>query len=142
MSVNKHKALQDFVQQFLDNNYLYFERADVFPGARMIVPTQGDNTLREDICGFKYKRYTFVFIGYDMSDSGTSDTNVDNRKIYDDFNEWIETQEESKNYPDFGEKCDHYKLSPVNNMANLAGIDEQGIAKYMLAVNLDYRERK
>lgn len=142
MKINKHKAMQDFVQNFLDENYLYFERAEAYPGSRIMIPNVGDNTLRTDVCGFKYKRYSFVFVGYEMTDTGTSDVNVRNRQIFDDFINWVETQEKNHNYPDFGSNCDRYKLSSVQNMANFSGMSQDGLAKYMLAINLDYRERE
>lgn len=142
MKVNKHKVLQEFVQQFLEDNYLYFERADAYPSARMIVPNPGENTLRTDVCGFKYKRYSFVFIGYETIDNGTSDINTNNRQIFDDFVEWIEEQDKEHNYPDFGSNCDRYHIEPVTNMANLAAVSQDGLAKYMLAINVDYRERE
>ena len=36
MSINKHDALQTWVEPFLENNYLYFETADAYPGIREI----------------------------------------------------------------------------------------------------------
>ena len=58
----------------------------------------------------------------------------------DSFNEWIEEQQEAQNFPDFGPNCSEYELVPLQNMANLAMITEDGLAKYMLAVRIDYKE--
>ena len=139
---SKHKALQAWVTPFLGDNYLYFESADAYPNIRMIVPEYGDYLIKTDVCGFKYKTYTFVFIGYENIDNGTSDVNTDNMDLMDKFTEWIETQQEELNFPDFGEKCSDYEIKPLQNMANLATITDEGLAKYMLAVKINYKEEQ
>jgi hypothetical protein len=138
--VNKHKVLQDWVKPFLENNYLYFQTAEAYANVRVIVPDYGDYVIRTDICGFKYKTYTFVFIGYEQVDLGSSDVNVTNMQIFDMFNEWLVTQQKERNFPDFGENCDEYEIVPIQNMANLATIEQNGLAKYMLAAKINYRE--
>lgn len=140
MSDSKHRALKDWVQTFLDNNYLYFESADAYPNVRVLVPNYGDYIKRQDICGFKYKSYSFVFIGYEQIDTGTSDVNITNMEIMDEFTEWLVEQQENGNYPNFGENCSEYEIFPLQNMANLATISEDGLAKYMLGVRIDYKE--
>lgn len=140
MSVNKHKALQEWVQTFLEDNHLYFESTTTYPNIRTIVPEYGDYTISSDILGRKHKSYTFVFIGYEPIDSGISDVNTDNLQLFDMFNEWIELQDTTKNYPDFGSNCVEYELEPLQNMARLAAITDDGLAKYMLAVRINYKE--
>lgn len=137
---NKHDALQKWVTTFLEDNYLYFQNAEAYPNVRAIVPNYGDFVIRTDICGFKYKSYTFAFIGYEKLDTGSSSVNVENMFIFDRFVEWLMTQQEERNFPDFGENCDEYEIEPVQNMANLATVDESGLAKYMLAVRINYKE--
>ena len=51
MADSKHKILQDWVSEFLENNYLYFESAEAYPGLRMVVPKYGDYTDKVDILG-------------------------------------------------------------------------------------------
>ena len=139
-SVNKHKSIQSWIQTFLTDNYAYFESADAYPNVRTIVPNYGDYIRSTDICGFKYKSYTFMFIGYEQIDTGTSDINVDNMDKMDLFNDWLESQQESKTFPDFGTNCSEYEIIPLQNMANLAMITEDGLAKYMLGARIDYKE--
>lgn len=140
MADSKHKALQEWVSEFLENNYLYYQSANAEPGIRMIVPEFGDYVNRTDILGYKYKSYVFVFIAYEQIDTGTSDVNITNMEIMDSFNEWLEEQIEDKNYPDFGDNCDEYEIQPLQNMANLATVTEDGLAKYMLGCRINYRE--
>lgn len=140
MAKSKHKAMQEWVAQFLENNYLYFESADAYPNVRVIVPNYGDYVNKIDILGYKYKSYSFVFIGYEQLDPGTSEVNTQNMEIMDEFTEWLEEQQETANFPDFGDKCSEYEIVPLQNMANLAFISDDGLAKYMLGVRIDYKE--
>ena len=140
--VSKHKVLQNWVSEFLDDNYLYFESADVYPNVRVIVPNYGDFVNYTDICGFQYKSYTFIFIAYETIDPGTNDINVTNMELMDSFNEWLVEQQENKNFPDFGDKCSEYTIVPLQNMANLASIADDGLAKYMLGARIDYKEEQ
>lgn len=140
MANSKHKVLQEWVSSFLEDNYLYFESAEAYPGIRMVVPKYGDYTDKVDILGYKYKSYTFIFIGYEQIDTGTSDVNVVNMELMDDFLKWVEEQKEAQNFPDFGDNCDEYELEPLQNMANLATISDDGLAKYMLGIKIKYRE--
>ena len=138
--MSKHKALQEWVQSFLNDNYLYFQKADAYPDTRLLVPNVGDYITKTDICGFKYKTYTFVFIGYAPMDTGTSDTNRLNMEIFDNFNDWLVEQQELQNFPQFGESCSEYEITPLQNMANLTQITEDGLAQYMLAAQINYKE--
>ena len=115
--MSKHSALKEWVNRFLTDNYLYFESADAYPNVRVLVPNYGDYIRKTDICGFKYKSYSFVFIAYEHIDTGTSDINISNMEIMDSFYEWIEEQKKNKNYPDFGETCSEYDIIPLQNMA-------------------------
>lgn len=142
MSINKHKIMQEWVQSFLDDNYLYFESADEYPHARTLVPNYGDYINKTDILGNKYKSYSFLFIGYERIDYGTSDVNVENREIFDKFIEWLEEQKRLQNFPDFGDNCSEYDIIILQNMANLAMISGDNVAKYMLGARIDYVERE
>ena len=138
--INKHKVLQSWVEPFLTNNYLYFETADAYPGIREIVPNYGDYIDRKDILGSKYKTYTFMFVAFEKIDTGTSDVNVDNMSMLDSFNEWLEEQIENANYPDFGTNCSEYEIEILQNMADVAYITDDGLAKYMLGAAIHYKE--
>lgn len=141
MSGSKHKAMQDWVASFLKDNYLYFESASAYPNVRALVPNYGEYLRKTDVCGFKYKSYTFAFVGYEQLDiGGTSDVNIHNMEIMDAFNEWLIQQQAEQNFPDFGELCSEYEIVPLQNMANLATVSDDGLAKYMLAARIDYKE--
>ena len=140
--VNKHKVMQEWVEPFLTNNYLYFESADAYPGVRTLVPTIGDYQRYQDITGARYKSYSFVFVGYEQIDTGTSDINIQNMVLFDDFMEWLEEQKSLENYPNFGDKCSEYDIIILQNMANIGAIFDDNLAKYMFGVRIDYKEEE
>ena len=142
--MNKHKIMQEWVSQFLDENYLHFESADAYPSVRELVPNYGDYVNKTDIIGRKYKSYSFVFIGYEQLDTTASgsDINTDNMEIFDKFIEWLEDQKAIKNFPDFGANCSDYDIIILQNMANLATVTEDNLAKYMLGARIDYVEEE
>lgn len=140
--MSKHKIMQEWVQGFLDDNYLYFESADAYPGIRTLVPNYGDYVNHTDILGRKYKSYSFVFIGYERLDMTTSDVNVENMEMFDKFNEWLEEQKQLGNYPDFGANCSDYDIIILQNMPNVVTVTDDNLAKYMLGARIDYLEEE
>lgn len=140
--INKHKIMQEWVQGFLDDNMLYFESCEAYPNARLLVPNYGDFVNKIDILGNRYMSYSFVFIGYETIDVGTSDVNINNMAVFDAFNEWLLEQKKEKNFPDFGDKCHDYDIIILQNMANVAGIQDDNLAKYMLGARIDYIEEE
>ena len=140
--VNKHKVMQEWVKPFLDRNYLYFESADAYPGVRTLVPNVGDYQRYKDITGARYRSYAFVFVGYEQIDNGTSDINIQNMVLFDDFMDWLEEQKSLENYPDFGDKCSEYDIIILQNMANIGAIFTDNLAKYMFSVRIDYKEEE
>lgn len=140
--ISKHRIMQEWISSFLEDNYLYFETADAYPHVRTLVPNYGDYVNKVDILGNKYKSYSFIFIGYEQIDQGTSDVNIRNMEIFDKFNEWLEKQKEQKNFPDFGDNCSDYDIILLQNMANIATISEDNLAKYMLGARIDYTEKE
>ena len=137
---SKHEIIKNWVASFLEDNYLYFESAAAYPGVRELVPNYGDYVDHTDILGAKYKSYSFVFIGYEKIDRGTSDENLRNMELFDKFNEWLEEQKEKENFPDFGENCSEYDIIILQNMANIAIETQDGLAKYMLGARINYKE--
>lgn len=140
MSANKNRIMQDYVQTFLKDRYLTFQSVDMSPGARSLAPISGDTVIEKDVTGVSTKQYLFSFIGVETLDPGTNKNNADNQDLFEKFNDWIVEQENNKNYPDFGEKATNYKLEPLNNTADLAYIDENNNAKFILTVKLTYEE--
>ena len=143
--MSKHTAVMNWLQPYIETDEfqdggLRFENVTITPGYRSVVPNAGDNLLFEDITGKKKKQYVFSFIICEDFDSDGYDTNIAAMDIGDNFNEWVDEQEEQKNYPDFGTNVYKYMVESLSNMATLALV-ENGVAKYMITVRIEYWEQ-
>lgn len=142
--MTKHQAIIEWLQPYIEsdvnaNNGLSFENVTVTPGFRSVVPNAGDNLIGTDITGSKKKEYIFSFIICELFDQDGYDTNLASMEIGDNFNKWVDLQQKNRNYPDFGTNTKRYKVESLSNMADLALV-ENGSAKYMLTVRIEYWE--
>ena len=80
--MNKHTILKEWVNQFLVERNLSFETIEMNLGARALVPNYGDFLVKQDVLGNKYKEYTFAFVGCELIDYGTSNTNENNMNLF------------------------------------------------------------
>lgn len=141
--INKHREIKKFVEKYLQNQKLCFENFQITPHTRAIVPEYGDFELKKDVLGNSYKVYTFTFVAVEkISNQPLIDANINNMEIMDDFNNWILEQEKNSHYPNFGDNVIEYKWELTQNMGNLAYVDEQSIAKYLLTIKLNYVEKE
>lgn len=86
--------------------------------------------------------YDFMFqVMFQLSET-TDDVNVENMFALRGWQDWVDQQEESGNYPDFGEGYSCYELKNLSSMPQLAEIYESGMAKYQFPVRLIYLEEK
>ena len=51
-------------------------------------------------------------------------------------------QKKLENFPNFGDKCHEYDIIILQNMANVAAIADDNLAKYMLGARIDYIEEE
>ena len=144
MSINKHEVIKLWVEEFLDGAKMSFDNINAVQGARSLVPDYGDFIVKKDICGNKTKWYTFGFIAIESLDTYDTDVNNSNiRQAIDEFNDWLVTQEENRNFPNFGDKVTKYKILPLQNTANLAQVfTDEGVAKYILMARIEYIEKE
>lgn len=57
--------------------------------------------------------------------------------------DWLDQQNDSKDFPDFGEECEIQKMENLQNMPNLSGVNQDGtMARYMIQARVIYKERK
>jgi len=136
--MSKHTNIVEWVQDFVTTTDLTFETIEANPGFRALVPVYGDYKVTEDILGTQTRNYDFAFVGYEQLDFGTSTQNTANMDYFDSFIEWLELQDKNKNFPDLGGT--DYEIIPLQNMANLALVDENGLAKYIFQARIQYKK--
>jgi hypothetical protein len=141
-TVNKDQAIQDWIKTGAESQNVLFnfltENADSFA----IVPIAG-NPFEKQYLGGALKRYNFALQAMQNLSQTTDDVNTRAMLIMRQWQDWIEEQERTKNYPDFGAKCSDYKLENLSNMPQLAEIFQDGKAgKYQFVASLRYYEKK
>lgn len=89
------------------------------------------------------KAYGFTILIIKNYSTSGDDLNLECMNFAQEFMDWIETQNEKRIYPDFGENNEIEKIEVLQNMPNLAGVNaEEGLAKYMIQGRVLYREHK
>ena len=140
----KHDAmiayLQPHVQSVIGNN-LNFNVSVGTPDSIAFIPEYANKFIKRMLRGSGTKEYGFAIIITKQFSVGSDDLNLLAMNMAQAFNDWIDTQNTAKLFPDFGVKCQVRKIEPVQNMPNLADVNiEESIAKYMLQCKVTYYE--
>lgn len=138
--VNKHEIMREYLERYPSlGAYLKFNTIDDVQGERSIATTYGDAWEKKYMRGHGIKRYDFAMIIMQPFDSGTSSINTFEMFDVQQFMEWIDEQNEAKNFPDFGEGTKIISIENLQNMPNLAGVNQGGaVAKYMFQCRVRY----
>ena len=147
--MDKNKAVVDFLMTcpYMAENPLFFNFGKSVADNKQVVFTATDvNTHKPFIDGSIQKRFTFTIIDYksvsykaviaDRSDENMEDV-VDVQSILD----WINTQNDLRNYPDFGESCTIDSMTALTDQPNLNGVDKSStvpLAKYSISIKIEY----
>ena len=75
--------------------------------------------------------------------SELDDLNLETMNFAQAFMDWLDEQNDKREYPDLGENCTVEKIENLQNMPNLSGVNyEEGLARYMIQARIIYTERK
>lgn len=108
-----------------------------------LITNYSDKVVKKYITGKVQKQYGFTIIIVKSYSSDDDDLNIEAMNFAQEFMDWLDAQNEKKDFPDFGEKCTVEKIENLQNMPNLAGINEkEGLARYMIQARIVYTERK
>lgn len=142
--MTKHDAMKAYFEPKiieLAAEQLHFNFSPESPDDISIITRYSDNVVRSFINGDKQKEYGFAIIIVKQYSTDTDDLNLEAMNFAQGFMDWLEEQNENKNFPDFGKRCEVEKIENLQNMPNLAGINaEESMAKYMIQGRILYRE--
>lgn len=113
------------------------------PGTVAFVTTYADKWIKRYLRNSGVKAYVFaILLQLDYS-QGIDDLNMISLNLAQAFGDWIDAQNKAKNLPNFGAKCKVQKIESLQNMPNLAEVNEAGtVAKYMLQCQVKYYEEE
>ena len=137
--MSKHEAMVEYLKQYPGlTSFLYFNTAANVAGNISVQTVYSDEWEEQDITGHGTKRYDFAIIFMAPQDPGTSRNNVVQMEDAQAFMDWIQEEDEQKNYPYF-EDCEVYSIENLQNMPNLATANDK-VAKYMFQCRVRYYE--
>lgn len=113
------------------------------PVSFSLIPDYSDKIVKKYVTGNTQKQYGFtVMITEEYSVDG-DDLNMKAMNFAQAFMDWVEEQNEKREFPDFGKRCEVEKMENLQNMPNLAWVSKDGTAAgYMIQCRILYTERK
>ena len=108
-----------------------------------LITNYSDKVKKKYITGDVLKEYGFTIVIVKSYSSCQDDLNLEAMNFAQAFMDWLDQQNESKDFPDFGEDCAVQKMENLQNMPNLSGVNQDGtMARYMIQARVIYKERK
>lgn len=144
--MTRHDEITQFFKpkvEELAGTMLNFNFSPEAPESISLITNYSDKIRKRYITGDCEKEYGFSIIIVKPYSSDQDDLNLEAMNFAQAFMDWLDEQNEGKNYPDFGENCTVEKIENLQNMPNLSGVNcEEGLARYMIQAKIIYKERK
>lgn len=152
--VDKNQAVIDYLitcPQIL-NSPLYFNFINAKNDTNQFLTSARDSyTNIKYVDGSVLKVYTFTIITFKSAADiavpklvGYENENISDMATIQSLIDWIQEQEELKNYPNFGEQCEIDEILTTSDSPNFDGIDEQvspPLAVYSVSIQIKYIDR-
>jgi len=149
--MDKNQAIIDYLITCpkIQDNPLYFNFIHGNEDDKQIITTGNEKTIdRPYVDGSVLKRFTFTIIDFKsvayravVKDGIHVDENVEDILQVQDIIDWIDEQNEARNFPNFGEDCIVESISTTANNPNLNGVDSNvspALAKYSISIQVNY----
>lgn len=150
-NVDKNQAVIDFLVNCpqIANNKLFFNFINGNDNDKQIITLSNDRrTNTTFVDGSVLKRYSFTIVDFRsvtyqaiVKDSGYPNENVEEMLDVQGILDWVNTQADNGNYPNFGEDCIIDAMYTSSDTPNLNGVDNNitpAIAKYSISIFIDY----
>ncbi len=151
MTINKNQAVIDYIITCptILNSPLYFNFINAKDDTNQLFTESTDTyTNKPFIDGSVEKLYTFTIITYKsaadiavVKQSGYENENLSDMSDFQKLIEWINEQNEARNFPDFGEDCIIDSIETTTEQPKFEGIDDQispPLAVYSTSIQIKY----
>lgn len=147
--MDKNEAMIDFLMQCptIQSNPLFFNFAEEEDGNNHFI-TEQVSTKRTYIDGSMLKQYTFTIASYSYVSHVAIDDmpigqneNIENMRKVQEILDWINTQSNNRNFPNFGTGCEIDSMETLTTDPDIDGIDTSvnpPIARYSVGVKVMY----
>lgn len=160
---DKNQAVIDFLLTCpkINSNPVFFNFLNAKDNNKQIITQTNDRALdKQYVDGSVLRRYTFTIIDFrsvtfepipkNTIIPGTTtytdytSENVDEMLDVQGILDWVETQSEARNYPDFGTDCEIDNMKTTSTNPSLNGVDTSvtpALAKYSIGIQIDYLDK-
>ena len=159
---DKSKSIIEYLQTcpYLQDTKLFFNFAEATDDIKQLVTVAtSSDTNRKYIDGSQDKTYSITLIDYrsvayqalvNASPQNTSDIDDYPNENVEEFvdvqavMEWIDTQNDAENFPDFGDNCVVEEIKTTTDIPNLNGVDssiQPTLAKYSITIQVKYLDK-
>ena len=149
--VDKAQAVIDYLNDCpqISSNPLFFNFSQAKDNNKQLVVVPVDRIINKPyIDGSVLKRYTFTIYDYRsityqalVNVPGYQNENVEELMDVQGIIEWIDEQNDSQNFPNFGTDCIIDSINVSTNVPSLNGVDTSltpSLAKYAITIMVDY----
>lgn len=149
--MDKNQAVITYLSScpVIAKNPLFFNFAKAEDNNKQLVMVATDKKVeRPYIDGSVMKKYTFTIIDYRsviyqavVKEAGYPNENVEELLDVQSIIDWIEEQNTSGNFPDFGEDCIIDEIQALTDTPRLNGVDNSAspaLAKYSVSIQILY----
>lgn len=149
--IDKNKVIIDYLLQCRDiaDSDLYFNFINAQDNSKQIVTETNDKfTDKNYIDGSVLKRHQFTLLCFKsiadspiVSLSGYDNENVTDLSDIQALIDWINEQNDLRNFPNFGIDCEVQSIETLNNTPTFEGVNEEVtpiLAMYSISINIEY----
>lgn len=152
--MDKNQAIIDFLLTCpaIIADPLFFNFLNAKDNNQQIITQSNDKSLQQTfIDGSVLKRYAFTLIFFKSvlyqaipKVEGLVNENVEELGQVQAIIDWVTEQNDSQNYPDFGEDCEIDEIKALSENPGLNGVDTTvtpALAKYSVTIQVDYLDK-
>lgn len=149
--MDKNKAVVDYLLTcpYIKDNPLFYNFGKAESNNAQVVTLANDTKVNTKyIDGSVKKLYVFTIIVYKpvayravVGREGATDENIDNAFEAQQVIDWVDSQNEARSFPDFGNDCSIQDIKAVTDQPNLNGVDKAttpALAKYSISIKIEY----
>ena len=134
---NKHKAVWEWLKTCPHIQDLFFNSARAEDGSTQLIPSE--SVVETYLDGTSVRSYNCTLVRFmPISFEPNDEANIEDLVDFDKVSEWVEEQNETRNYPAFPEGQTVQEIAVSPNESGYMAMLEMGIAKYMLQFQIEY----
>ena len=143
--MTKHEAMKYYVQEKVEElakGLVSFNYANDSPFSISFLTNYSGKVVKKYIRAAD-KEYGFSILATWPFSTVSDELNMQAMVFVQSFMDWIEEQNEKKNFPDFGRECQVKKVENLQNMPSLAAVDWENMrAQYVIRCRVLYFEKE